>query len=58
MSPRTGRPPKLGKPRIRNLNIRLTDQEAADIEYCAEKLKVSRTDAIMKGVYLLKKKIK
>lgn len=57
MSPRTGRPPK-ENPRNINLNLRLTKQEADDIRDCAEELKVSRTDAIVKGIELLKAKIK
>ena len=38
MSPRTGRPPKVN-PRKINLNIRLTEQEAKDIQECAIKEK-------------------
>lgn len=56
MSPRTGRPPK-ANPRSINLNIRLTEQEARDIQECAEKLNLSRTDVIMKGVQLVKSEI-
>ena len=58
MSPRMGRPPKAEQSRSKSLNIRLTENEATNIEYCAERLKISRTDAIMKGIGLLKKKIK
>ena len=53
MSPKIGRPPK-DNPRNINLNIRLTKQESADIQECAEKMKITRTDAIMKGINLLK----
>lgn len=53
MSPRTGRPPK-ENPRKINLNIRLTEQEANDIQECADKLNLSRTDTIMKGIRLVK----
>lgn len=56
MSPRTGRPPK-ENPRKVNLNIRLTKQEAADIQKCADILNVSRTDAIMYGIQLVKSEI-
>lgn len=56
MSPRTGRPPK-ENPRSINLNIRITEQEAIDIQECADNLGVSRTDAIMKGIELVKSKI-
>lgn len=56
MSPRTGRPPK-ENPRKINLNIRLTEQEASDIQECADKLNLSRTDTIMKGIQMVKSKI-
>ena len=57
MSPRTGRPPK-ENPRKVNLNIRLTEQESKDIQECADILGVSRTDAILKGIELIKAEIK
>lgn len=57
MSPRTGRPPK-DNPRKVSLNVRLTEQEAKDIQECADSLKISRTDAIMRGIQLLKAEIK
>ena len=57
MSPRTGRPPK-ENPRKINLNIRLTEQESRDIQECAESLGVSRTDALLKGIELIKADIK
>lgn len=54
MSPRTGRPPKAETSRNKSLNLRLTEEEARDIQYCAEKLEISRTDAIMKGIRMIK----
>lgn len=57
MSPRTGRPPK-ENPRKVNLNIRLTEQEAKDIQKCADILGITRTDVIMKGIELVKAEIK
>lgn len=54
MSPRTGRPPLQDESRKEKLNLRLTSQEKNDIEYCAEKLNLSRTDTIMKGIRLIK----
>lgn len=57
MSPRTGRPPK-DNPRKVSLNLRLTEAEAQDIQDCADALQTSRTDAIMKGIELLKEDIK
>ncbi len=54
MSPRTGRPPKAETSRNKSLNLRLTEEEANDIQHCAEKLKISRTDTIMKGIRMIK----
>lgn len=56
MSPRTGRP--TDNPKTERLEIRLTKQQAQDIEECAEELKVNRTEAIIKGIELLKAEIK
>ena len=53
MSPRTGRPPKADKARNKSLNIRLTEDELARIEQCAEKKKKNRTDTIMYGIKLI-----
>lgn len=58
VSPRTGRPPKQGSSRNKDINIRLTEKELKDIEECAEILSMSRTDTIMKGIELLKAQIK
>lgn len=57
MSPRTGRPPMQDVSRTEKLNIRLTKKEKLDIEYCSEKLGISRTDTIMKGIGLIKEAI-
>lgn len=54
MSPRTGRPPKGTQSRTEKINIRVTQEEADKIQECADKMNVSRTDAIMCGVNLLK----
>lgn len=56
VSPRTGRPPK-DNPRNCDLNIRLTKQEKDDIQFVADSYGVSRTDAIMSGIELLKERI-
>lgn len=56
MSPRTGRPPK-ENPRNINLNIRVTKDEAQLIQECATALGITRTDAIVKGISLLKAEI-
>lgn len=57
MSKKTGRPPLQETSRNERMNIKLTKQEKEDIQYCADKLNVARTDAIMKGISLLKKEI-
>lgn len=57
MSPRTGRPPK-DNPRNVNLGIRLTKDEADRIQKCADKLNLTRTDTIMKGIDLVEKEIR
>lgn len=56
MSPRTGRPPK-ENPRNVNLNIRITEDESKRIQDCADKLNMTRTDTIMKGIELVEKEI-
>lgn len=56
MSPRTGRP--TDNPKTERLEIRLTKQQAQDIEECAKALNVNRTEAIVRGIELLKENIK
>lgn len=56
MSPRTGRPPK-ANPRNQDINIRLTQAELDDIQLVADKMGISRTDAIIKGIEILKAKL-
>lgn len=57
MSPRTGRPPK-ENPRNVNLNIRITREESERIKKCADDLKTTRTDAIMKGIEMVENEIR
>ena len=52
MSPRTGRPTSNKK--TERLEIRLTPEEAQDLQECAERLNVSKTEVINKGVQLVK----
>ena len=56
MSPRTGRPPK-ENPRNVNLNIRITKEESQRIQNCADKLNMTRTDTIMKGIGMVEKEV-
>lgn len=57
MSPRTGRPPFQSTSRNEHLSIRLTKQEKEEINDCSEKLGISRTDTIMKGIGLVREEI-
>ena len=52
MSPRTGRPTNNKK--TERLEIRLTPQEALDLQECADKLCKSKTEVINMGVQLVK----
>lgn len=54
MSPRTGRPQKGEQKRTGKITIRVSDLEAQKIQDCADKMKSTRTDAIMAGIDLLK----
>lgn len=44
-------------PKNVNLSLRLTKSEAEDLQYCADKLKTSRTDVINRGVRKVKEEI-
>ncbi|MDY5480875.1 MAG: hypothetical protein SPG03_00545 [Veillonella caviae] len=56
MNKKMGRPPKQNQSRNKSLNIRLTEIELDRINSCAEMLKLSRTDTIMKGISLIEDK--
>lgn len=56
MSPIKGQKIK-DNPKNVSLNLRLTKQEAEDLQYCADKLGTSRTDVINRGVQKIKKEI-
>ena len=53
MSPPKGRPP-IDNPKNVRLEIRLTAQQAETLSECAERLQVTRTDVINKGVEMVK----
>ena len=53
MSPRTGRPPKLGKPKSVSLQMRITQETAEKLKKCADALSVARTEIIEKGIDLI-----
>lgn len=52
MSPRTGRPTSNKK--TERLEIRLTPEEAQDLQECADRLNLSKTAVINKGIQLIK----
>ena len=55
MAPRTGRPTVNKK--TERLEIRLAPDELALIQECADKLGVTKTDAINQGIRLLKNQL-
>ncbi len=55
MSAKTGRPPKGTQSRTGKITIRISDSEAQMIQDCADKMNLSRTDAIIAGIRLLLK---
>lgn len=50
-----GRP--TSNPRDRRLSLRIAKSEMEDIEYCMEQLSISKIEAVLKGISLLKKDI-
>ena len=56
MSPRTGRPPT-ENPRNIRFTARLTLEEAKILQECADKLNISRTEVVVKGIKLVKSEI-
>ena len=42
--------PKLENPKNNVLHIRLTDAELAELESVAKKLKISKTEAVLRGI--------
>lgn len=58
MSPRTGRPPKMGKSKTVSLQLRITQETADKLQECANELTVSRTEVIEQGIDLVHKKVK
>lgn len=54
MSPRMGRPIKGSSKRDKSLQLRMSEEELTLLDECAEKLSVSRTDVVNKGIRLVK----
>lgn len=57
MSPRTGRPVKGNSKRDKSLQLRMSKEELEILDFCAEKLEISRTDVVNKGILLVKKEL-
>ena len=57
VSPRTGRPPKENPKKI-SLGLRITQETADKLQRCAEKMNVSRTNVIEKGIDLVEAELK
>ena len=55
MSPRTGRPTQNKK--TERIEIRMTLEESQLLNECAERLHVSKTEVLNKGVQLVKKEL-
>ena len=57
MSPRTGRPVKGNSKRDKSLQLRMSKEDLEILDFCAEKLEISRTDVVNKGILLVKKEL-
>ena len=49
MSPKTGRPPKDVTKSV-SLGLRISEATAAELQWCAEQLNISRTEVIERGI--------
>nr|DAG42318.1 MAG TPA: NikA, BACTERIAL CONJUGATION, RELAXASE, DNA [Caudoviricetes sp.] len=58
MSPRTGRPPKLGESKTVSLQLRITKETADKLQECADALSISRTEVIEKGIETVHERVK
>ncbi len=54
MSPRTGRPIKGTSKRDKSIQLRMSGEELDLLEECAERLNMTRTDVVNKGIKLVK----
>lgn len=57
MVAKVGRP-KSGNPRRNNTRLRMTDEEVAMLEYCAEKTGKTKTEILMLGLEKVYNEIK
>lgn len=56
MKKKMGRPVKNEHPREERITLRLSKEELKEVEDCAKKLGLSRTDALILGIRRLNKK--
>lgn len=54
MPPRMGRPIKGTSKRDKSLQLRMSEAELNLLEECAERLSISRTDVVNRGIALVK----
>ena len=52
--PKTGRPVKGTSKRDKSLQLRMSEEELSLLEECAERLNLSRTDVVNRGIKLVK----
>ena len=52
-----GRPIKGKEPKTESLQLRITKTTAEQLQECAERLEVSRTEVVEKGIDLVSKKL-
>ena len=57
MSPRTGRPPKDVTKNV-SLGLRIKNETAQKLKWCAERLNISRTEVIERGIDKVEAEIK
>lgn len=53
MTAKMGRPPKGEESRLLKINMRVSAIEARKVQDCADRLGITRTDALMRGIDLL-----
>ena len=58
MTPRTGRPPKLGHSKNVSLQLRITKDTADKLKQCSDELEISRTEVIERGINKVYKELK
>ncbi|MDN9632441.1 CopG family transcriptional regulator [Clostridioides difficile] len=56
MSSKLGRPPKENSKKLR-FEVRLNQEQVDVLNECAENLKISKTDVVIKGIELVKEKL-